>query len=197
MAESTFLSNTRFKEKQMSLRIIQVEKCSDIGHVEALAQTIWNEYFTPIIGRLQVVYMLDKFQSRKAIQSQISTGYEYYLVQSETEYVGYTALVPDNNKMMVSKLYTANASRGQGVGKAMLKQIESRCVLENIGTIWLTVNKHNDSSISWYKHHGFRIVDSVKADIGNGFFMDDYIMEKPVKLINASTTACLSKHYKY
>jgi ribosomal protein S18 acetylase RimI-like enzyme len=164
----------------MSLRLIQVEKDADIGQVEALAETIWNEYFTPIIGRSQVAYMLAKFQSRKAIQSQISTGYEYYLVQSGSEYVGYTALVPDNEKMMVSKLYTANSKRGQGVGKTMLNHIESKCVLENIGTIWLTVNKYNDSAIAWYKHLGFRIVDSVKADIGSGFFMDDYIMEKPV-----------------
>ena len=31
-----------------------------------------------------------------------------------------------------------------------------------------------------YKHRGFIIVDKVKKDIGGGFFMDDYLMEKSI-----------------
>ena len=42
----------------------------------------------------------------------------------------------------------------------------------------LNVNKHNEKAIRAYLRNGFRTVESVKNDIGNGFFMDDYVMEK-------------------
>ena len=44
--------------------------------------------------------------------------------------------------------------------------------------MYLTVNKYNEHAIDVYKHYGFKIVDSVVTDIGNGFVMDDYIMYK-------------------
>ena len=42
----------------------------------------------------------------------------------------------------------------------------------------LNVNKHNERAISVYRRNGFETVESVKNDIGGGFFMDDYVMEK-------------------
>ena len=46
--------------------------------------------------------------------------------------------------------------------------------------MYLTVNKHNDLGIRAYKAKGFETIDAVETDIGNGFIMDDYIMEKKV-----------------
>ena len=43
--------------------------------------------------------------------------------------------------------------------------------------IRLTVNKYNQYTIDAYNKWGFKTVDSVVTDIGNGFVMDDYIME--------------------
>ena len=85
--------------------------------------------------------------------------------------------------MMISKIYTVQSARGNGIGKKMLDFIEAKCASSNIRTLWLTVNKQNQHPISWYKHRGFKVVDSVKTDIGGGFFMDDYIMEKSVGVV--------------
>ena len=46
------------------------------------------------------------------------------------------------------------------------------------GSVYLTVNKHNEHSIDVYKHKGFEITDSVVTDIGNGYVMDDFIFQK-------------------
>ena len=43
--------------------------------------------------------------------------------------------------------------------------------------IYLTCNKYNQNSLDIYKAKGFAEVDSVKTDIGNGFIMDDYILQ--------------------
>ena len=58
--------------------------------------------------------------------------------------------------------------------------LEDLCRQRGLSKIWLTVNRHNDNTIAAYKAMGLTIVREQKADIGGGFFMDDYIMEKPV-----------------
>lgn len=164
----------------MPTDIYLVQTIDDIDTVSRLAREIWTNHFTPIIGKPQVEYMLDKFQSTEPIKKQISEGCEYYLAKAEDEYVGYTALIsdPDNHKLMISKLYTLAKVRGTGAGTALLNHIEYLCSSRDISTLWLTVNKFNENVISWYKRRGFVIKDAVKADIGGGFYMDDYIMEK-------------------
>ena len=171
--------------KNLPIEIAKVKTNDDIDCVVTLAREIWTQHFTAIIGTAQVNYMLNKFQSVDAIRSQISCGYEYYLTKVDHEWVGYTGLVPDLNsrKMMLSKIYVKNAYRGKGIGKVMLDFVEDKCLSEKIITLWLTVNRFNQSPVSWYKRHGFVVIDEVKKDIGDGFFMDDYIMEKSMKRI--------------
>jgi len=166
--------------KRLSVKIAPVSTNNDIQRVADLAKEIWTQHFTAIIGASQVNYMLTNFQSPAAIKSQINDGAEYYLAQVESEWVGYIGLIPDfeQNKMMLSKFYVKNTSQGKGVGLSILAFIENKCRLEKFSSIWLTVNKFNVDTITWYKHRGFFIIEKIKKDIGAGFFMDDYLMEK-------------------
>ena len=54
------------------------------------------------------------------------------------------------------------------------------CRERGISAIWLTCNKHNNNTLAIYDHLGFKIIDTQVADIGNGFVMDDYILELTV-----------------
>lgn len=167
----------------MSFEIETVSMDEDLEYVATLAKDIWTDYYVPIIGEKQVEYMLIKFQSSAAIKSQITEGAEYYLIKTDDKLIGYAGLVLDESreKILLSKLYVSNVMRGKGAGKALLDFIEIKCLNENISFIWLTVNKMNNESINWYKRQGFVLTDEVKSDIGNGFFMDDYIMEKRIQ----------------
>lgn len=166
----------------MNISIKPVTTDQDIEAVSALAKEIWQDYYTPIIGKDQVDYMLDKFQSAETIQKQIADGQGYYLAELEQSYVGYMSLVHDPVKqsIMISKIYTHGSSRGKGVGNSILQFIEKECADNNVSRLWLTVNKNNRDSIAWYKRRGFNVAKEAKVDIGNGFYMDDYIMEKLV-----------------
>jgi GNAT superfamily N-acetyltransferase len=168
----------------MNINLFKVESLSDIASVTRLAQEIWCQHFTPIIGSSQVEYMLEKFQSVEAILSQMEIGTEYYIAVLENEHVGYTGLVPDvsNKKMMISKIYLRNRARGNGIGNHILNFVEDECKKRSFNKIWLTVNRFNHDTIEWYSRKGFETVDKVKKDIGGGFFMDDYIMEKQITL---------------
>ena len=163
---------------------IQPVKTKDDSQVVAhLAREIWNEHFVPIIGQQQVDYMLDQFQSPHAINSQLQSGFEYYLALQDEIAQGYLGLLPDmaTRRMMISKIYIRNSARGYGLGNFLLDFVKQQSLERQIEKIWLTVNRHNDATLAWYKRKGFMIVDEVKKDIGNGFYMDDYIMELNVE----------------
>jgi len=162
--------------------IVKVETDSQVDAVAKLAREIWVQHFRPIIGDAQVEYMLNKFQSSKAIASQLDEGWEYYVATREKEYIGYTGIVPDvvKGRMLISKLYVKNRVRGSGVGNLLLDFIEETSRARGFNALRLTVNRFNDKTVKWYFRHGFLTVDEVKKDIGGGFFMDDFIMEKKI-----------------
>ncbi len=161
-------------------KITQAKDKKEILIVAALANEIWNDHFVPIIGKKQVDYMLDRFQSEGAITAQINEGFEYYLLGVDNNNAGYIGLVPDpaESSLMISKIYIKKSCRGIGVGNEALDFIEKICRQHSLNKIFLTVNKNNLKTIQWYADNGFIKVDSVVKDIGNGYVMDDYIMEK-------------------
>ncbi len=154
----------------------------DIAEVARLAREIWPEHYLPIIGQAQVDYMLAKFQSADAIAAQLREQYEYFLVLDEGMSAGYVAIVPDadTSKLLLSKIYVLKELRGRGLGKGMLGFVENICRERGIRTLWLTANKNNKASIDWYQRMGFVNIGATVQDIGNGFVMADYVMEKNI-----------------
>ena len=81
-----------------------------------------------------------------------------------------------DGRMFLSKLYIAKQYRGRHLAAFLFDFLKNLCRQRNCSAIWLTCNKHNDHSLNVYRHFGFQTIDAQKNDIGNGFFMDDYIM---------------------
>lgn len=147
-----------------------------------LASVIWNEHFTPIIGKEQVDYMVEKFQSYDAMKEQTeSEGYIYYQIYDRDELCGYTGIRPDSDgRLFLSKLYIKKECRGRRLATQAFNFLKTLCREQGYSAIWLTCNKYNDNSLAVYRHLGFETIDTQEADIGGGFIMDDYIMEYPV-----------------
>ncbi|RKP53131.1 GNAT family N-acetyltransferase [Cohnella endophytica] len=165
----------------MKLIFPHVNTAAEIVEVARLAAEIWREYYVSIITIEQIDYMIDKFQSIPAITDQIHhEGYEYYSIHHEGSAVGYMSVRQGEGKLFLSKFYIGKEHRGRGYANKALAFLEQLCKDRNLSHIWLTANRHNKSSIAVYEKKGFRIVREQIADIGNGFVMDDYIMEKEI-----------------
>ena len=162
--------------------IKQVSSKADIKIVAILAHKIWNQHYVPIIGQDQVDYMVAKFQSESSISNQLKEGYLYFLIEYENKACGYLALDPnqETRKLMISKIYVDVDFRGHQLGAKLLEFTLEKAINKGFKTIWLTVNKNNINSIRWYQKKGFEIKDKIQIDIGNGFIMDDYLLEKTV-----------------
>jgi ribosomal protein S18 acetylase RimI-like enzyme len=162
--------------------IVEVAGREEIEAVAGLARSIWTEHYTPIIGAAQVEYMLENFQSAGAISEQIGAGARYFLVRDDGREAGYMALVPDDGEagVKLSKFYVSAGFRGRGLGRAMFERAVEFCRERGAARLWLTVNKHNDPSLAVYRRLGFARADAVVTDIGGGFVMDDYVLEKTI-----------------
>lgn len=158
----------------MVVEFIIVDNPEAIAQVAKLAREIWNQHYLPVIGKEQVDYMLETIQSEDAIKQQINEGYQYYLIFYNQAKSGYFSVKDKGKKLFLSKLYVLDSCRGKGIGKQTINFIKSS--FDN-SIIQLTVNKRNTDSIAFYKKIGFKIIDYVEMDIGNGFVMDDYVME--------------------
>lgn len=157
---------------------ISIEKVQrkDIPTLAEVANVIWHEYFTPIIGLQQVEYMIEKFQSVNGLTQQFDNGYEYYFAIYNGEVAGYFGVQLQDDALFLSKLYLKKDFRGKGISSQMLAYIKDIALKCGKSKITLTVNRYNYHTTDIYKHFGFEITKEQKADIGNGFYMDDYVM---------------------
>jgi len=164
------------------IRILKAALPADIDAIAELAGKIWKEHYAPIIGMAQVDYMLARFQSAPAIAQQVAGGYEYYVVADDNRRIGYFALLhrPAETSVLLSKLYVERQERGRGAGKSIVEFTENRCRELGARSLWLTVNRNNAGSIAFYRRMGFAVAGELVQDIGNGFVMDDYRMEKTI-----------------
>ncbi len=172
-----------------AIQFVPVTTPQQLDAVAGLAHEIWYEYYVPLIGRAQVDYMVSRFQSSEAMAQQIREDYEYFLIQrgrvehgpaqDQGRSIGYCALQPQpaESSLFLSKLYLLRDARGAGTGRECMEFIEQLARRRGLTLLWLTVNKGNPA-VKAYERLGFRIAADLVMDIGGGFFMDDYRMEK-------------------
>ncbi len=170
-----FFSELRRKKKMQRIQLVEVKTEQQIKAAAELADEIWHEWFPSILSAEQIDYMVEKFQSERAMREQLESGYTYYLIRKGISRIGYTAIRTDEGGLLfLSKLYIKKEHRGNGYAREVFAFLKDYCREHGLNAIWLTVNKHNDSSIAVYKKSGFRVIGEDVTDIGNGYVMDDY-----------------------
>ena len=83
-------------------------------------------------------------------------------------------------QLKLDKLYVHPRCQRRGYGGLLIARAAARCRASGCGRLTLTVNRNNVTAIAAYLKHGFVIVRAEVKEIGGGFVMDDYVMEKPV-----------------
>ncbi|QOP42362.1 GNAT family N-acetyltransferase [Sulfurimonas marina] len=162
----------------MKINFVQVTTTEQIDTLTQLANTIWPEHYTPIIGQEQVDYMLETFHCADSISSEIKNkGYEYFLIIKDTTPIGYIGVNIEDKTLFLSKFYILLPYRKKGFGRVSIDFLKHLARSFDLTKITLTVNKKNEDTITAYQKMSFKITAELCADIGNGFVMDDYKME--------------------
>ncbi|MFC0491658.1 putative acetyltransferase [Listeria grayi] len=153
------------------IRIKQATTREEANTIAVLAKKVWEHTYIPIIGKAQVDYMLDKFQSAAVVWESIEASiYDYRLAYIEDQLVGYLAFQQKEAEVFISKLYVDPDRQKQGIAKRLFAEVSDQSIIR------LTVNKYNTVAIQVYEHIGFEKEEAVVAEIGKGYVMDDYVM---------------------
>lgn len=162
----------------MNIQIKPAKTDEDLKSVAKLADIIWHEYFSSLLSLEQIDYMVDKFQSYTAIKNVVDNdGYLYYMAYDGNDLCGYLGIHDEGEGVIfISKLYVRSDKRKNGIASSMLDRLKRDYPYAK--KWYLTVNKYNSGSIAVYEKRGFSKADAVVTDIGGGFVMDDYIMER-------------------
>jgi GNAT superfamily N-acetyltransferase len=102
------------------------------------------------------------------------------LIQDENKYLGFCAYelnIDNSHKTKLHKIYILPETQGKGVGKLLLEKVEAKVIEAGNSHLILNVNRFNNA-IEFYKHKGYVITEEVNIEIGHGYLMEDYVMEK-------------------
>ena len=161
------------------MEIIEVSK-KDVFRIKAIAELTWPETFKEILTNEQIRYMLDWMYSVDILSSQIENGHKFYILNhngNDLGFIGTELNYPSIGNAKIHKIYVLPESQGKGVGLKLIEQVEMVSKTNNIIALTLNVNRFN-KAIDFYLKNGFKIIKEENIEIGNGFLMEDYVMEK-------------------
>ena len=160
--------------------LLRKAKEEDISIISNLAEQIWPQTYSAYISLAQLRFMLDKMYNKGELLSQLQNGH-LFLIASENGkdvgFAGFSIIEPLTKTYKLHKLYVLPEMHGKGVGKILINEVVNLAVRGGGKTLQLNVNRNNNAK-DFYLRAGFNIKETVDLDIGNGFFMNDYIMEK-------------------
>lgn len=149
----------------------------DFSAIASLADQIWHKHYVPIIGEEQVNYMLGKIYSEAGLKEQLEVKkHSFYLIQDDSgKVIGFISISNENaTDYWIHKFYILDNQQGKGIGAKVFEEIKSK--MPGMKCIRLTVNRQNHKSINFYFKIGFVIEQVADFDIGNGYFMNDFVM---------------------
>lgn len=162
--------------------ITQVTSLQQLDVVRSLAYTIWPDAYGNILSEQQLDYMLDKIYAISALQQQQQNDQHFVLIEEDGVYYGFASYQINyaEGKTKLHKIYVLPQTQGKGIGKLLLGYIEQVVVENKNHSLLLNVNRFN-KAIDFYKRQGFDVIGEENIDIGEGYLMEDYIMEKKIK----------------
>ena len=153
----------------------------DIPSIQSITYKTWPVAYGKILSQKQLNYMLDLMYTNEALQEQFKEDHVFYIAELNGQAVGFAAFncyeKPDVYKL--HKLYVLPQAQGSGAGKALLQFVINKVKELKASTLLLNVNRHN-TAINFYKKIGFSVLKKEDVDIGNGYFMNDFVMQLPL-----------------
>ena len=164
----------------MSEIIITRAGLSDRAFIRSVSERTWPSTYGHIISQDQIDFMLYWMYSDASLEKQMNTGCEFYIASKQNDNgdldpVGFCSVSPEDGAHKLNKLYVLPAAQGTGAGKALLNKAIEVAKAAGSTSLFLQVNKQNTAH-TFYLKKGFIKELEFKFDIGNGFYMDDYVM---------------------
>jgi diamine N-acetyltransferase len=164
------------------MTVITTAGTQDIPLIMSLANETWAVAYRDILSPAQMQYMLEMIYSAASLEEQmIQKQHKFILAYDGNEAGGFASYSPKSAEepdiYRLHKIYIHPRQQGKGTGKVLLDYIISDIQTQNATALELNVNRHNKAE-HFYRKMGFEIIKEEDIDIGNGYYMNDYVMRK-------------------
>lgn len=151
----------------------------DIALIQQLNSKVWPQTYKSILSKEQIDYMLDMMYTTESLLTQMKKGIQFIIIHDDNIPVGFASFYKiDKNTFKLDKIYVLPTQQGKGTGKFVVDYISNFIMNEGASALQLQVNKQNLKAKCFYEKIGFNVIEEADFDIGNGYFMNDFIMEK-------------------
>ncbi|MDR1896447.1 MAG: GNAT family N-acetyltransferase [Prevotellaceae bacterium] len=151
----------------------------DIPLINSLARIAWPATYSNMLSKEQLNYMFEMMYSLDSLKIQMTEKkHNYFILFDDDTPHGYISIhIVDGEILYLEKIYVLPESQGKGYGELLLKKAEEFALSHSLYKIRLNMNRENKSRY-FYEHLGFKIIGERDFHIGQGFYMNDYILEK-------------------
>lgn len=158
--------------------IIEPVNLESVMVIEELARITWPIAYAEILSKEQLEYMLSKFYNATTLKERMNTNSVFYLIKELDKPLGFMELGfnEEQGKCKLHKLYVLPEEQGKHLGQKLIAYAIAVCKKEQQRSLYLNVNRHN-KALDFYKKLGFEILLSEDIDIGNGYYMNDYVLQ--------------------
>lgn len=157
-------------------------KEEDLSVIQRIGTATYWPTYGDLLGEDQLNYMLDKFYSIAALREQLMEGHVFLIAQegdNDLAFASYSVFNQGSLTVKLHKLYVLPEAHGKGLGKFLINEVRDKALDLNAASLQLNVNRYNKAK-DFYEKMGFLVKETVDIEIGNGFFMNDYVMELPL-----------------
>ncbi len=159
--------------------MIEIKKVGteSISIILNLANITWPVAYGNIISPQQLDYMMELIYSKSSLQKQIQKGQQFILAYDGGQHVAFASYSAKENHpdiIKLHKIYILPNQQGKGIGKALINYIIANIAPST--TLQLNVNRYN-KALHFYEKLGFKIIGEENIDIGDNFYMNDYVMQ--------------------
>ena len=164
--------------------VIRYAQKNELHLIRKIAFETWPIAYKNILSDDQLAYMLKMMYDLDVLASQQTQLNHHFILAfdesgNELGFACYSKEINDPTaKYLLHKLYILPTQQGKKTGTLLLnfvlkeiKKTDERAIVQ------LNVNRHNNA-LNFYLKHGFSITHEEDNDIGEGYFMNDFVMQK-------------------
>lgn len=157
---------------------------ADLPTIHDMAQVTFRHTYREMLSPDQIDYMMEWMYALPSLEKQLNDGHVYYIAMLGDEPCGYVSVqyegdTPDGKAQFhLHKIYIMPAHQGKGLGRILFNQVLDFARNAASGkpiAIELNMNRDNPA-LHFYQHMGLKILRSGDFHIGNGYYMNDYIL---------------------
>lgn len=156
----------------------------DVQTINDLAEIAFRHTYREILSPEQMEYMMDWMYAPENILKQFEEGHVYYILSCSGLPCGYVSVQKEETDGQgveiyhLQKIYLLPSYQGKGLGRILFDCAVGHVRAGSNGRkarVELNVNRNN-KAVSFYRHLGMTVLRQGDFHIGNGFYMNDYIM---------------------